>query len=510
VGTEQDRWKSLTTGRIVVLDVETTGLYPRRGDRIVALGMQYVDNGALTYPWYSLVNPERDVQATHIHGLTNTSVAAAPTFTQIAATVCEILSGVRAIAAHNASFDLRFLTAELERVEMALPTVPVLDTRALHRRLDVQAASEKLTDLAASYAVEAGPAHQADADAATAARLLLAQLWRGVAEQGWSVLEDLASDPQDVIASRASSSRGLAYVIKITPEDLERAQAKHLARENARDVTQAQIWQRYEQVSHTDQKQRSAALPALVDDALAAWPAGHQDLLDIVEFWQCEASSALKRARSQLARRKAAASCAAACELEYAQMQAAGVCSSKVSTYWWTEALALLPTEDAVAAVKRWYPQLQSWLACGLCTGCQYGGVLKLYYLARAVVPATIDGPQQALDADATVRLWLAEFASLGDQKSVDELTRAWVNALERAGLMSEAITAAEEGIARGCRSFEVANRLGLILERKIKDTARALTVSLETLAWPVPSSMNSKESSSLDAVGKRAARLSR
>ena len=54
-----------------VIDFETTGISPERGDRVTEVGLVLTDDfGAIEYEWSTLVNPRRDVGASHIHGLT--------------------------------------------------------------------------------------------------------------------------------------------------------------------------------------------------------------------------------------------------------------------------------------------------------------------------------------------------------------------------------------------------------------------------------------------------------
>ena len=69
--------------RFVVVDTETTGVYP--SDRIVEVAIVTLDlDGNVVEVWDTLVNPMRDVSATHIHGITATMVRDAPTFEMIA------------------------------------------------------------------------------------------------------------------------------------------------------------------------------------------------------------------------------------------------------------------------------------------------------------------------------------------------------------------------------------------------------------------------------------------
>lgn len=107
---------------IAVVDVETTGLNPKRHDRIVELGIVVIDSsGSVCFEYETLVNPDRDLGPTNVHQISAGEVLQAPTFRQIAGDVLRILSPVSVIAGHNISFDKRFLMAEFERVGFPLP-----------------------------------------------------------------------------------------------------------------------------------------------------------------------------------------------------------------------------------------------------------------------------------------------------------------------------------------------------------------------------------------------------
>jgi hypothetical protein len=72
-------------GPIAVIDVETTGLFPWRHDRIVEIAAVVVnEHGMIEREFVSLVNPQRDVGPTRIHGLTAEDVLHAPPFCDIA------------------------------------------------------------------------------------------------------------------------------------------------------------------------------------------------------------------------------------------------------------------------------------------------------------------------------------------------------------------------------------------------------------------------------------------
>ncbi|MGO3147810.1 MAG: exonuclease domain-containing protein [Leucobacter sp.] len=118
-----------------ILDFETTGFSPARNDRIIEVGAIYMDpdfriDGGIE----TLVNPQRDVGPTHVHGITAREVFDAPTFDQVAPALLKLLDG-RVVVGHNIAFDLRFLTAELEREGYEVPDIVAIDTMQIARTL---------------------------------------------------------------------------------------------------------------------------------------------------------------------------------------------------------------------------------------------------------------------------------------------------------------------------------------------------------------------------------------
>lgn len=104
-------------GRAIVLDTETTGLSPRMGDKIVELAASEMIDGRLTgNNFHAYINPGIPVpfEATEVHGLTDAFLADMPFFEDIVDDFIGFLGdpGVKSWA-HNASFDARFVNAEL-------------------------------------------------------------------------------------------------------------------------------------------------------------------------------------------------------------------------------------------------------------------------------------------------------------------------------------------------------------------------------------------------------------
>lgn len=155
-----------------VIDFETTGFSPAKHDRVVEVGVVLVDDrGAIEDHWSTLVNPKRDMGATHVHGITAADVLNAPTFDMVAPKLLTSLSG-RTLVAHNARFDLSFLRAELSRAGyVCAENTPYLCTMEWSGRF-LQGASRKLGDCCRLAGVVNECGHSAEADALATAGLL--------------------------------------------------------------------------------------------------------------------------------------------------------------------------------------------------------------------------------------------------------------------------------------------------------------------------------------------------
>ena len=102
---------------VVVLDFETTGLSPNMGDRAIEIGAVKLVDGQVVDSFQQLMNPGFRV-STFIEGytgITNNMLRTAPSCDEVMTSFSQFIAGENLIA-HNASFDKRFLDAELERV----------------------------------------------------------------------------------------------------------------------------------------------------------------------------------------------------------------------------------------------------------------------------------------------------------------------------------------------------------------------------------------------------------
>jgi DNA polymerase-3 subunit epsilon len=154
-------------GPIAIIDVETTGLFPLRHDRVVELAAIVIDGeGRTVREFASLVNPGRDIGPSSIHGLTAEDVLHAPRFGDIAGLLVETLQGTVAIAGHNVRFDHQFLESEFSRIDSPAPQCFTICTMEL-------AGGGRLTECCCDYGILLdGEAHHALADARATARLL--------------------------------------------------------------------------------------------------------------------------------------------------------------------------------------------------------------------------------------------------------------------------------------------------------------------------------------------------
>ncbi|MBF9045620.1 DNA polymerase III subunit epsilon [Rhodobacterales bacterium LSUCC0031] len=125
--------------REIVLDTETTGLdpYDTPAHRIVEIGAVELWNQVPTgQTYHQYIHPERDMppEAFAIHGISEAFLADKPRFADIAQAFLSFIGDARLVI-HNASFDMRFLNAELSWLGLpALPDERALDTLLIARR----------------------------------------------------------------------------------------------------------------------------------------------------------------------------------------------------------------------------------------------------------------------------------------------------------------------------------------------------------------------------------------
>lgn len=164
------KWKRLP---IVAFDTETTGLEPFGGDRVMefaAVVLHLGEDGHVTErtDHSFLVNPERQIprKVTELTGISEADVADAPRFADVAHDIHALFQGAITVA-HNYPFDMGFLSAEFERVDLHWPEpLAEIDTVDLSMKIFQDARSHKLSDLSDRLDVRLERAHRATDDAA--------------------------------------------------------------------------------------------------------------------------------------------------------------------------------------------------------------------------------------------------------------------------------------------------------------------------------------------------------
>ncbi len=148
----------------VAFDLETTGLSPSN-DRIVEIGAVKFRNGKVVEQKSWLVNPGRGIPwlVQQVHGITDDMVKDAPDFATVYKEFSEFIEG-SVLMAHNARFDVSFLSAEIQRAGLPLPPNKVVDTLKLFRRWFPEAPSYSLSDIVDYAAIDPGVFHRAMED----------------------------------------------------------------------------------------------------------------------------------------------------------------------------------------------------------------------------------------------------------------------------------------------------------------------------------------------------------
>lgn len=165
---------------ITVFDVETTGLDPRRGHRIVEIAGVRVEHGKVLEEktFHTLVNPERVIpwETKQIHHLSDADVADAPTIMTALPQFLAFAQG-SILAAHNATFDMSFLTVEKQFCWGYVDLPECLCTMRLSQALFPTAFRHNLDALAERLKLPLPPnRHRALPDVVLTAKALVAML----------------------------------------------------------------------------------------------------------------------------------------------------------------------------------------------------------------------------------------------------------------------------------------------------------------------------------------------
>src|ERR1043165_9816162 len=145
--------------REIILDTETTGLDPLRGDRLVEIGCVEIFNRMSTgQTFHVYLNPDSDRLAEDfaVHGLSTEFLASKPLFTEVVDQFLEFIADAPLVI-HNASFDISFINAELDRIKRpVIVRDRLVDTLLLARRKH-PGVSNRLDDLCSRSLIDHFP-----------------------------------------------------------------------------------------------------------------------------------------------------------------------------------------------------------------------------------------------------------------------------------------------------------------------------------------------------------------
>lgn len=155
---------SLPTSYVVV-DVETTGLSPILGDRVVELGAVRVVRGVVVGTFCQLVNPQVPIHpgAQAVHGISAADVTHAPRMADVLPRFITFTAGLPLVA-HNAGFDQSFLEAECRCCELIHPFDDYYCTLQLSRLVNPGLPRHDLDSLVRHYGIPVHHRHRALGD----------------------------------------------------------------------------------------------------------------------------------------------------------------------------------------------------------------------------------------------------------------------------------------------------------------------------------------------------------
>jgi DNA polymerase-3 subunit epsilon len=213
--------------REIVLDTETTGLDPLRGDRLVEVGcIELLNSIPSGQTFHRYLNPQRDIpaEAFAVHGLSAEYLADKPFFADIVDDLLAFL-GDDPLVIHNAGFDVAFLNAELDRCgKPPIARDRLVDTLMLARRKFV-GVRNSLDDLCARFGIDTSKRvkHGALLDAELLAEVYLELIEARQAQLGLAAAEAavvLAAGEEKILRVRP---------VPLTPRLTEAERAAHRA-----------------------------------------------------------------------------------------------------------------------------------------------------------------------------------------------------------------------------------------------------------------------------------------
>src|ERR1700712_3968531 len=207
--------------REIILDPEPPGLDPLRGDRLVEIGCVEIFNRMPTgQTFHRHINPERDMpaEAFAVHGLSSEFLATKPLFAEVVEDFLEFIADAPLVI-HNASFDIGFINAELDRIKRpVISRDRLVDTLLLARRKH-PGVSNRLDDLCSRYAIDNSrrTKHGALLDAELLAEVYIAPI--GPRQSQLILASDIRVPQADGIGDMPRRQRPVPLAPRVTEAD---------------------------------------------------------------------------------------------------------------------------------------------------------------------------------------------------------------------------------------------------------------------------------------------------
>ena len=205
--------------RKITLDLETTGLNPLEGHKIIEIGcVELINNFPTGKTWQTYINPKRNIpqEAFEVHGLTEEFLENKPFFKD---TIDEFLNFIKDsdLIIHNAKFDMKFINYELETINLnPLSNNKVIDTIDIAKNI-FPGQSISLDALCKRYKIDLGKRkfHGALLDAELLAEVYLEM--QGGRQQGIDLKNEYIVSKEKINMKDIQYSR---KIYKLTKEEI--------------------------------------------------------------------------------------------------------------------------------------------------------------------------------------------------------------------------------------------------------------------------------------------------
>ena len=206
--------------RKITLDLETTGLNPLEGHKIIEIGcVELINNFPTGNTWQTYINPKRNIpqEAFEIHGLTEEFLENKPFFKD---TIDEFLNFIKDsdLIIHNAKFDMKFINYELEANNLnPILNNKIIDTIDIAKNM-FPGQSNSLDALCKRYKIdlEKRKFHGALLDAELLAEVYLEM--QGGRQQGFDLKNEYIKSKDKIDLKNIQYSK---KIYKLTKEEIE-------------------------------------------------------------------------------------------------------------------------------------------------------------------------------------------------------------------------------------------------------------------------------------------------